>query len=981
MRVAGGFLRRSVFVIGSIILLSGVRNPATAQQTQDTIAAGYIPDILLRGLQWRDVGPMRGGRTYAVAGVPSEPDIFYMGSVGGGVWKTENAGRTWFPISDQGIPIGSIGAIAVAPSDPNVIYVGTGEPDIRSQHSYGIGVFKSIDAGKTWSSIGLKDSSQIGRIVVDPRNPNLVYVAALGHVYDANPTRGVYRSSDGGAHWTKVLFDAQRPNDVGAIDLAIDPIHPRTLYASLWSTRRPPWSVYAPTNLPGGGLYKSTDGGDKWHKLSGGLPTDDFVGKIGIAVAPSKPKRLWAVVDDLGSPIAKPLRQSGPSQPQSEPQRQTSGGVYISDDAGATWKLVNSEQRLWGRGWYFEAVAVDPSNPDRAYVSNTGTFETRDGGKTFVPVKGSPGGDDDHQMWINPRDDNRMVLSTDQGTVVSVDGAQTWSTWYNQPTAQIYHVAASTDWPWHLYGAQQDSGSVGVDTWSPFGLLDYRDWEPTCLAGESNTVVPDPNPKHARILYGNGRVCDQSLNVALPSGQLPAPDPKDPDRHTWTLPEVFSPSDQTLYYSNQFVFRSRDRGRTWEKISPDLTRLNPSVPSNLDPATAKDIDQPMTDRFGVVYTISPSPLDAKTVWVGTDDGLVQVTTDDGASWNDVTPPALSAWSKISQVEAGHFDKETAYVSVDRHRLADIHPYIYRTHDGGKSWTEVSQGIPEGAFVNAVKEDPKRKGLLYAATELRLYVSFDDGDHWQPLQLNMPVTSVRDVVVHGDDLAIATYGRGFWVLDDMAPLRQIAAEGQKIAASNVYLFTPGESFAIRQGGINGTPIPHEEPQEFNPPSGVVAYYFLKQSANTPLKIELVDSVGKISVCLASDTPLKPIDTEAINVQAIWEVQPPPPSNRAGTHRVSLDIRPTRSGAGGLGQPAIPPTMDSCHSAAPPAQDAPSRDQTTRAPRAEAGLQPGNYTVRLTVDGQTFTQPVTVKPDPRNIPTDAESTAFSPNNNNH
>ena len=973
MRVASRSLCPLVFAAVSTALLSGGLSPAPAQET----SASQFPAALLGGLEWRDVGPMRGGRTYAVAGVASQPDTFYMGSVGGGVWKTENAGRTWFPISDQGIPIGSIGAIAVAPSDPNIIYVGTGEPDIRSQHSYGIGVFKSTDAGKTWTFIGLKDSSQIGRIVVDPHNPNIVFVAALGHVYDANPTRGVYRSTDGGAHWKKVLSDAQRPNDVGAVELAIDPVHPRTLYASLWSTRRPPWSVYAPSNLPGGGLYKSTDGGDSWHKLTGGLPTDDFVGKIGIAIAPSNPKRLYAVVDDLGSPIAKPIRPSGQS---TAPPHDTGGGVYISDDAGATWKLVNSEQRLWGRGWYFEAVAVDPTNPDRAYVSNTGTFETRDGGKTFVPVKGSPGGDDDHQMWINPHDGNRMVLSTDQGTVVSVDGAQTWSTWYNQPTAQVYHVAASSDWPLHLYGAQQDSGAVGVATWSRLGLLSFRDWEPTCLAGESNTVVPDPDPKHARTLYGNGRVCDQSLNIALPSGELPASDPNNPDRKTWTLPQVFSPADQALYYSNQFVFRSRDRGKSWEKISPDLSRINPAVPSNLDPVTAKDIDEPMTDRFGVVYTISPSPLDAKTVWVGTDDGLVHLTTDDGANWNNVTPRALTAWSKISQVEAGHFDKQTAYISVDRHRLADTRPYIYRTHDGGKTWTEISSGIPGGAFVNCVREDPKQQGLLYAATELRVYVSFDDGDHWHPLQLNMPVTSVRDIVVHGDDLAIATYGRGFWVLDDMSSLRQIATDGQKIAASNAFLFTPGESFAIRQGGMNGTPMPHEEPQELNPPSGVVAYYFLKQNATTPLKIELVDASGKVRACLASDTPVKPIDTEAINVQAIWEVQPPPPSNQAGTHRVSLDVRPTRGfGGGGFGRPATPPPADACHPAGSAPQNPQPRERGNRPPRTEAGLQPGEYIVRLTVDGQTLTQPVTVKPDPRGIPEGGASTAFSPNAN--
>ena len=475
--------------------------------------------------------------------------------------------------------------------------------------------------------------------------------------------------------------------------------------------------------------------------------------------------------------MAKPLRGGGGA---GGAQPATGGGVYTSDDAGVSWKLVNSEQRLWGRGWYFGGVAVDPTNPDRAYVINTGTYETRDGGKTFVPVKGSPGGDDDHQMWINPRDGNRMVLSTDQGTVVSVDGAQTWSTWYNQPTAQIYHVAASNDWPYHLYGAQQDSGGVGVDTWSPFGLLDFRDWEPTCLAGESNTVVPDPDPKRARVLYGGGAsICDQSLNIALPSGELPAPDAEDPNRKTWTLPEIFSPADQALYYSNQFVFRTRDRGKSWLKISPDLTRLNPAVPKTLDPVTATDIDAAMKDRFGVVYTISPSPLDAKLVWIGTDDGLIQVTRDDGANWTNVTPPALSAWSKVSQIEAGHFDAGTAYASIDRHRIADNKPYILRTHDGGKSWTEVTRGIPDGAFVNSVKEDPKQKGLLYAATELRVYVSFDDGDRWQPLQLNMPVTSVRDLVVHGDDLAIATYGRGFWVLDAMTSLRQLAGGARRL----------------------------------------------------------------------------------------------------------------------------------------------------------------------------------------------------------
>ena len=963
-----GVVRRTFCAVLCLMATFSVAGSLSAEKPN---AAAQYPAEMLGGLEWRDVGPMRGGRSYAVAGSPSQPDTFYMGSVGGGVWKTENAGRTWSPISDQGIPIGSIGAIAVAPSDPNIVYVGTGEPDIRSQHSYGIGVFKSTDAGKTWKSVGLEDSRQIGRIVVDPKDPNRVYVAALGHVYDANPMRGVYRSTDGGTHWKKVLADAKLPNDVGAVDLAIDPVHPRTLYASLWGTRRPPWSVYAPSNLPGGGLYKSTDGGDSWHKLAGGLPTDDFVGKIGIAVAPSNPNRLWAVVDDLGVAVAKPIRGGG-GAPAAR-QAPTGGGIYISEDAGATWKLVNSEQRLWGRGWYFGAVAVDPANPDRAYVINTGTYMTTDGGKTFVPVKGSPGGDDDHQMWINPRDGNRLVLSTDQGTVVSVDGAQTWTTWYNQPTAQIYHVAASNDFPYWLYGAQQDSGGVGVATWSRFGVLSFRDWEPTCLAGESNTVVPDPDPKSARILYGGGAGrCDQSLNIAVPlGGDLPASDSNDPSRKTWTLPEVFSPTDQALYYSNQFVFRTRDRGKTWQKISPDLTRLHPEVPKTLDAVTATDIDQPMTDRFGVVYTISPSPLDQKLVWIGTDDGLIQVTTDDGANWKDVTPPEMTAWSKVSQVEAGHFDRDTAYASIDRHRLADMKPYIYRTHDGGKTWINIANGIPDGAFVNSVKEDTKQKGLLYAATELRVYVSFDDGERWQPLQLNMPVTSVRDIVVHGDDLAVATYGRGFWVLDQMSSLRQIAADGKRIEGEKAYLFVPGETMAIHNGSMNGTPLPHEEPQELNPPSGVVAYYRLKSAPAGPLKIELVDSRNVVRACLASDTPVKPVDTEAINVQAIWEQPASPPSAIAGTHRVALNVRSARGFGGGGGRPAAPPPADACNP--PGSHTAEATQPQQRRGRSAPGLQPGDYTVRLTVDGQTYTQPVNIKPDPRGIPEAADNPA--------
>ncbi|HZB87641.1 MAG TPA: hypothetical protein VE291_03190 [Terracidiphilus sp.] len=929
------------------------------------MAAQQFPAEMLAGLQWRDVGPMRGGRTYAVAGNAAQPDTFYMGSVGGGVWKTENSGRTWFPIADDprtGIPIGSIGAIAVAPSNPDIIYVGTGEPDIRSQHSYGIGVFKSVDAGKTWSFIGLAATRQIGKIVIDPSDPNRVYVAALGHPYKANSERGVYRTTDGGIHWTKILASADEPENVGAVDLALDPQNPMTIYASLWATRRPPWAVYAPSNMPGGGLYKSTDGGNTWHQLTGGLPTDNFVGKIGVAVAPSNSNRVYAVVDDLGTAIAPSFRVAAAAKGPNAPK--PSGGIYVSDDAGATWRLVNSEQRLWGRGWYFGQMTVDPVNPDRAYDINTATYMTLDAGKTWVPVKGAPGGDDYHQLWINPTDGNRMVLSSDQGTVVSVDGAKTWSTWYNQPTAQIYHIAADNRFPYWLYGAQQDSGAVGVSTWSRLGTLSFRNWEPICLAGESDTVVPDP--KDGNLLYGNGdQRCNQALNLPAPAGgKLPAADPADPNRKTWTLPQVFSLADEALYYSNQFVFRSRDRGQTWMKISADLARVNPAMPKTLDAVTAKDIDQPTTDRFGVVYTIGPSPLDAKTVWVGTDDGLIHVTRDDGAHWNNVTPPAMTAWSKVSQIEAGHFDANTAYASVDRHRLADDEPYIYRTHDGGRTWQNAVNGIPNGAFVNSVKEDTTQKGLLYAATELRVYVSFDDGDHWQPLQLNMPVTSVRDIVVHGDDLAIATFGRGFWVLDQMTALRQIAANGKEIASAKAWLFAPGKTFAIHQSGQNGTPLPHEEPQELNPPAGVLAYYWLNSAPRSPVKLELIDANGKVAACVASDTPVRPVDTEAINVQAYWLQPALPPSAEPGMHRVALDVAKPRPI--GVHAPESTP-VDACHPAG--ATVTAPETPATGPGRASPVLDPGNYTVKLTVDGQTLTQPVTIMPDPRMLPSGA------------
>jgi len=647
----------------------------------------YDPN-LLSGLHWRMIGPFRGGRVNAVSGVPGQPTVFYFGSVGGGVWKTINSGRTWAPVFDSQ-PIGSIGAIGVAPSNPNVVYVGTGEADMRSQISYGNGMYKSTDAGKTWTHIGLEGTRQIGRVIVDPRNPNVLFVAALGHVYGPNPDRGVYRSRDGGASWQKVLF---KNDNVGAIDLAFDPQNSQTIYATLWNTRRPPWSIYPPSYGPGSGIFKSIDGGTTWQPLTNGIPTEGL-GHIGLAVAPTLRTRIYAIVD------AK------------------AGGLYRSDDAGTTWSLVSSDKRIFGRGWYFCKTTVDPKNPDIVYVSNTSLYRSTNGGKTWTAIKGAPGGDDYHQLWINPDDPNRMVLGSDQGAIVSEDGALTWSSWYNQPTAELYHVAADNRFPYWVTGAQQDSGPVGTPTRSVHAEISMHEWTGVCSGGESGYTAPDP--LHPEILFGGtvsrcNVLTGETVNVSPERGM------KEPARHTWTLPLVFSQADpRALYYSNQFLFKTDSGGDSWTQISPDLTREDPGTPPNLDEATAADA--PEGKRRGVIYTIAPSPLKAPVIWVGTDDGYVHKTTDDGKTWQNVTPKELTPWSKLVMMDASHFDVDEAFAAVDRHRLEDNDPYIYRTRDGGKSWQKITNGLPAGVYMQTIKEDPKRRGLLFAGTELGVFV--------------------------------------------------------------------------------------------------------------------------------------------------------------------------------------------------------------------------------------------------------------------
>src|SRR5689334_15111462 len=740
-----------------------------------TIVGQQYDQSLYSGLHWRMIGPFRAGRTNAVSGVVGQPDTFYTGAVGGGVWKTTNSGRTWMPIFDSASSA-SIGAIAVAPSNPNVVYVGTGEADMRDSIQFGDGVYKSTDAGKTWKHIGLENTKQIGRIIVDPKNPNLVFVAVLGNAYASSPDRGVYRSKDGGATWQKVLF---KNEDVGAIDLNFDPTNSQTIYAGMWSVRRPPWFIYTPANGPGGGIFESTDGGTTWKEIDEGIPVEGR-GRIGISVSPANHNRIYAVVDAF---------VNDKDHPEDATKTKKSGGVFRSDDAGATWTRLSSDERLWGRGWYFEKITADPKNADQVYLMNTSTYRSSDGGKTWKAIKGDPTGDDFHQLWINPDDPKRMALASDQGTIVSVDGAETWSSWYNQATAQIYHVAPDYRFPYWVTGAQQDSGAVGTPSRSNHSEISNRDWEGLCAGGESGYTAPDP--LHPEILFGGtvsrcnvltGETKNVSPERSGTAGQY---------RHAWTQPLVFSKADRhALYYANQFLYKTTNGGESWTQISADMTREDPGVPANLNEAAAADA--PPEKRRGVIYTIAPSPLRASMIWIGTDDGLVQLTNDDGKTWQNGTPPAMTSWSKVVMIEASHYDVNEAFAAVERHQLGDYEPHIYRTLDTGKTWKEITGGLPAGIYVQTVKEDPERRGLLFTGTERSVFVSFDDGDRWQSLQLNLPPASMRDLEVHRDDLIVATHGRGFWVIDNMNLLRQLSDE---VTRANAFLFQPPEAILL------------------------------------------------------------------------------------------------------------------------------------------------------------------------------------------
>ena len=874
--------------------------------------------VPLTDLEWRLIGPFRGGRVLAVTGTQENPSTFYFGAVGGSVWKTTDAGMVWKPIFD-GQRIASIGAIAVAPSNPSTIYLGTGEADMRSAISFGDGVYKSTDAGRTWTHIGLRDTRQIGKIVVDPHNADRVFVAALGHPYGPNAERGVFRSLDGGATWQKVL---DRGPEVGAIDLTMVPGKPNLLFAALWSVRRPVWSSYPPLEGPGSGLFRSTDGGTSWQQLSGhGLP-DGKWGRIGIDAAAGG-KRVYALIEA------------------------PDGGLFRSDNGGADWKkaggsVAGNKRLIRSRSWYFSGVTVDPKNPDTVYLPNVALFKSTDGGESFSILRGAPGGDDYHTLWIDPRDSARMILGTDQGATITLNGGETWSTWYNQPTAQLYHVITDNAVPYLVYGAQQDSGTAVVPSRTDWGPISERDFR-SVGGAESGYMAPDPrdpdivyvNNTYGTVTRFDRRLAQSQIITPWPEGAFGEDINRRKYRNTWTSPLIFSPADPTaLYFGTQYLLKTIDGGLHWQAVSPDLTgdARQPVNSMNLAVAAEPTLANAKTRGYGVIYTIAPSSLDKDLIWTGSDTGLIYLTRDGGKNWQNVTPPGLSDWSKITFIEASHFDPEEAYAAVDRHRLDDYRPYIYRTRDFGKHWTLAVDGLAEPAFVNAVRDDPVRRELLYAATELGVAISFDDGDHWQSLQLNLPTVSVRDLVIHGDDLAIATHGRSFWILDNISPLRQLAASSQKTA-----LFRPADAVRAIHDTFPGTPLPPDIPTAKNPPDGAVLDYYLETGVDVVL--EIVDGQGKVVRRFSSKDAIQPPPRE-LPIAKSWLTSPSAPGAHSGLNRFVWNLR-------------YPPAVDEV-------------DQDSGSRLDGPFVAPGNYSVRLTVgaSAETYTQPLVVKLDPRN-----------------
>jgi photosystem II stability/assembly factor-like uncharacterized protein len=856
-----------------------------------------------RPLRWRMIGPHRGGRTVGAVGVPQQPNVFYIGVNNGGVWKTIDYGRTWFPVFDDQ-PTGSIGDVAVAPSNPNVLYVGSGEGLQRPDLSVGNGLYKSTDAGKTWSYLGLEGVQQVGGLAIDPANENRVFVAALGHPYGPNEERGVYRTTDGGKSWQKVLYIDE---NTGAIQVAVDPTNSNIVYADLWAGRQGPWENGA-WNGPNSGLYKSTDGGTTWQKLTNGLPTtSQGLGRIGFAIAPSNPQRLYAAVDAAAS-----------------------SGIYRSDDGGGHWNLIATDTRLWGRGSDFAELKVDPQNADVVYDANVVTWKSTDGGKSWAAFRGAPGGDDYHRIWVNPTNSDIILIASDQGAIITVNGGQTFSSWYNQPTAQFYHVSTDNAFPYNVYGGQQESGSVGIASRSNDGAITFRDWHPVGVE-EYGYVAADPLDPN--IIYG-GKVTRYDKRTGQTQNIAPEAVRSGKYRFLRTAPVLFSPLDpKTLYFAGNVLFKTRDGGSHWQVISPDLSRESWDVPATV--GIYRNDNLKTMPRRGVIYTIAPSFRDMNIIWCGTDDGLIHVTKDGGKNWKNVTPPAITSWSKVSLLEASHFDANTAYAAVNRIRLDDMRPHIYKTTDGGQSWKEIVNGLPADP-INAVREDPRRKGLLYAGSERAVYVSFDDGGHWQSLRLNMPATSIRDLVIKDDDIVVGTHGRSFWILDNISALRQLTTK-----PTATVLFTPQTTYRVRWNQYTDTPMPQEEPAGENPPDGAMIDYFLAGNANNVV-LEISDAKGNLVRRFSSSDTLYTVGN--VNIPLYWVRPQQTLSKEDGMHRFLWDMHYTPLNI-------------------PPAYPISAVYRNTAPEATSPWVMPGTYTVKLVVDGKPFTKTFSIKMDPR------------------
>jgi photosystem II stability/assembly factor-like uncharacterized protein len=891
------------------------------------LAAQPYSSTLYQAMRWRQIGPFRAGRVTAVAGIPGNAAVYYMGTPGGGIWKTIDGGVVWTPIFDR-VPVSSIGAIAVAPSKPEVIYTGTGDVSmVGGSVNMGDGIYKSTDAGGTWQHIGLEDTEHIGNLWVDPRNPDVVVVAALGRTYSKNPQRGVFKTEDGGKTWRKVLY---KDDTVGAVDLAFAAQDPKIGFAALWQHYTNPGHDRGAIESSGfAGVYKTTDGGDTWTQLTEGLPSGRL-GRIGVAVS-ADGRKVFAIVAGAG--------------------RGAGGGLFRSDDGGAHWSRSTQDPRIQGSG-YFSRVFLDPKNSDVVYVAQTSLYRSEDGGHTFDSYKGAPGGDDNHALWIDPTDSSRMIMASDQGATISMDGGKSWSSWYNQPTGQIYHLSTDNRYPYWVYGTQQDSGSVGTLSRGDYGEITFMDWDPV---GGYEFGYIEPDPLNPNLVYAGGpsrglvRIDRSNRQVATVS---PSVNRDNPYRMATNPPLAFSTHDpHALYLGSQYLLETRDGGVHWKSLSPDLTQ-RPGAPEPAAttaqaaplPAKPRAQEQQETMRPGfraAINTLALSPVAAGRIWAGTNNGLIQTTGDGGANWQDITPAGLTEFSQVSMLEASHFDAATAYAAVDRHEENDFHAHFYRTHDSGKTWQEISAGIPDGSFARVLREDPVRKDLLYAGTENAAYVSFDDGDHWSSLQLNMPTTSVRDLVVHGDDLVAATYGRAFWILDDLTPLRQIDT---KLTSAAAFLFHPEKALRVRRDLNQDTPLPPEMPAGQNPPDGAIIDYYLATAPQRDVTLEIYDSAGKL-VRQYSTQPEAPSAEPKPNVPDYWLDHPEPLARNSGMNRFVWDLRY-----------APPPVLR---------HEYPISALYQGTPGLPLGsiVTPGTYRVKLQVNGRTYEQPLTVAMDPR------------------